>query len=101
MSRINIDGIVMVRPTHSLKFSKMWGRVVAINPEDSLPIKVKFDGMNMLYGFTDNELMTGKEVAEWEKKKVIDYCYKCGKDLTGQYTYICDDCAFPLPDEGE
>ncbi len=96
-SRLILDSIVMVHPSHSLLFGKRWGKIQKIHPDDGLPIKVQFDNMNTLYGFSDNELMTDEEVEKWDRKKVIDYCYKCGEDLTGKYTYICDSCAFPIP----
>ncbi|NLZ80279.1 MAG: hypothetical protein GX913_00515 [Clostridiales bacterium] len=97
---IRIGSIVMVRPTSTLKFPKRWGKVVNIIPGDGLPIKVKFSTSNIIYGFTLEELMTGKEVKEWDSLSFMNICYKCGVDLTGQYTTICDECAFPLPKDG-
>jgi heme/copper-type cytochrome/quinol oxidase subunit 2 len=93
------DSIVMVRPIYSLRFAKWWGRVVKIDTNDGLPVKVKFNNSDVIYGFTANELMTGKEVKEWDKYSNMNRCYKCGADLTGQYTIICEECSFPLPEE--
>lgn len=96
MSRLYVNCKVMVHPSHSLKFAKRWGYIEEIHPNDSLPIKVRFDGLRLLYGFSPEELLSEHEVIEWEKKNTRDYCSKCGKDITGEYSYLCEDCAFPI-----
>jgi len=86
---LKVDDIIMVRPTHSLKFSRKWGRIIIINPAEPLPIKVQFTEDGMLYGFTVHELLSGREVAEWDTHTE---CKVCRKDITGMYSTLCDDC---------
>jgi hypothetical protein len=87
-----VDDLVFIRPTHSLKFSKRWGRIQVINPAEPLPFKVQFVKNGVLYGFTSDEMMSGREVLEWDKH--IDHmeCQKCGRDITGMYVTICEEC---------
>lgn len=101
MSRIHVDSLVFIRPTHSLKFGKYWGRVIAISENDELPLKIAFDNLANLYGFTHNEVMTPREVREWDSDTDNHYCYKCGADTKGMYVSICEDCEYPLPEEGD
>ena len=99
MSKLSIGDDVMIHPISTLKFAKKWGRIRQINTDDSLPIKIQFIGSKTLYGFSENELLTKEDVARWNSKSA-HYCHKCGKDITGRYSSLCEQCAFPLP-EGE
>ncbi|SNS23731.1 hypothetical protein SAMN05446037_1006158 [Anaerovirgula multivorans] len=51
---IKVGDLVIISPAHSVKFGGWCGRVVAIEPEDGLPVKVKFN--EQVYGFDFDEL---------------------------------------------
>lgn len=91
-----VDDLVFVRPSHSLKFSKKWGRIIVINPEERLPLKVQFVDDGVLYGFTSDELMSGKEVMEWDKFAEHMECQICGRDISGTYSTVCENCESEL-----
>lgn len=81
---------VMVLPSHSLKFAGRWGRITEIDYGLGLPIRVIFED-GIPYCFDFDELVDYPFYTQ--QKQVLVTCY-CGRDLTGQFIDICDECDF-------
>jgi translation initiation factor 2 beta subunit (eIF-2beta)/eIF-5 len=93
---IKIKDKVMVHPNHTMKFLNEWGTVVQVKPNDNLCLGLTF-GSSQIYWFDTDEVLTEEEVKRF--KDEIVKCSVCGKDLTGQFISVCEECAFPLPKE--
>lgn len=80
---IKVGARLFVLPSHSMKFGGRWGTVKAIDVNSDLPIRVRIDGMNNLYGFSQEELTDKDTFKEWIKPgtKVLD-------KSTGEVSYV-------------
>lgn len=87
---IKLDDPVYIIPSKSMKFASQWGRVVAVEPSNFLPILIVFTNGGIPYWFDYNEVVTKEQY-----DKIVDVpvnCVSCGTDITGQFTEICDTC---------
>lgn len=131
---IKVGDAVFVLPAHSIAFAGKWGKVVEINPEELLPIKVMFGNNPIPYLFDYIQLMEVEDYYNWFNISVpcrhrdtgetveirtklfpqivsmdgetflfkelypITTCEYCGGDTTGEFSKLCQDCAYPLPE---
>lgn len=93
---VGIGDRLFILPAHSMRFAKRWGRVVGVNNMDLLPVKVQFDGDDVIYGFSHQEYLRETEYNCWPDKL---FCRCCGRDISGEFRDCCEDCEYPLPEE--
>jgi hypothetical protein len=90
----NIGDWVVIHPHHSLKFGLRLGKIVDIvDSGDALPFKIAFYKEGSLYGFSYQELLSKSEFDQEVNKPV--YCHSCGKNITGQFSFYCEECKYP------
>ncbi len=92
---IKVGDPVLINPRHSLKFGRKIGFVEVILLDTLLNIGVSFDDTRQLYYFSADELLTMEELDIWNKLGSV-YCRYCGKDITGQFSFLCEDCEYPI-----
>jgi hypothetical protein len=81
---------IMVRPTHSLKFANRWGTVLQIDPEEGLPVLVKFSLSDVAYRFDYNELIARETLDSLRETPA--FCHQCGVEITAHFVEICQAC---------
>lgn len=86
---MEVGDSITVRPSASLRYGKRRGKILGIKTGD-LPIQVQFENTVVLY-FHPNELLTDEELRLWNSPI---FCTVCGKDLSGELVFVCDDCIF-------
>lgn len=98
MTRFRVGDEVVPHPRHTLKFAHKVGIITDITSSDNaLQFKIAFRKGGQVYGFSYEELIS-KEEYNTEVSKPIA-CYYCGKDITGQFALLCEECEYPI--EGE
>lgn len=129
---IKVGDLVLIRPSHSIRFGGRWGKVKTIRKKNTLPLGIAFED-STLYYFDYCEVMSEKDVFNWltqsftavftpinkkiyiRQKHIFPYvstsvglvnitqlkpvttCRKCGEEMVGSYSVICDECNYPLP----
>jgi len=90
---IKMGDRVLISPHHCLAFPGMCGTVVKIRPKEELSIGLKIDNKSKIYYFDPIELIGKEEVKYWDSLGEV-HCSKCGKDITGKYSNLCEDCKY-------
>jgi hypothetical protein len=65
--------------------------------DDALQIKVAFREGGQIYGFSYDELLTKEEFEKGVETPT--FCYYCGKDITGEFSLLCEECEYPTKGE--
>lgn len=91
---MQINDSVYIRPTSSMHFGGRRGKVAAISDDF---VSVVFDTIPFRFCF--DEIMTERDYNDWMQRGTV-YCTQCGKDITGLFSTVCEDCLTRIDTEG-
>lgn len=94
---IKLGDRAMPHPYHSMRYSRRWGLVVAIHTDKLYDLTLQFDD-SMTQNYSANEVMDEETVKMWGSQGTVR-CKVCGKDITGDFSWICEDCLYPIREE--
>lgn len=100
---IKVGDKVFILPVYSLRYAGYWGVVMGIDASSPLPIIVDVEDVLLknlsdkgigdgMPRFDTNEVITVEDY-NWWREQGSQTC-ACGKNITGAFTWQCEDCLF-------